>query len=365
MYKIPQNVMTFSEGNLDLYKAFTDLFRNYASDTYGQTTLAFNKEKSLDEKNKEVNELFAKEVKRVSGVEWSFGDATMATNPNVGWAAFAISNHLIDMILPETIVGSIGIYTDVKYGGFGDSFAFTVRPNDLFVVSKSGRNQKHTEVKKQFDGQVTVLPIEHAVTVEVSFYKVLTGQENLAEFVMKAVRSIETAITKDAYSAFSTAMDALPTTPVNGELKITGYTQDSAVKLAQTVTAYNMGKKAVFLGTQLAVSKILPTDANYRYTLESDYVKMGYVKTAFGYDVMVMPQLADWENKYKTLLADDKIYVVSPTSQKLIKLCIEGETLTNTDGTYDNANLSQSATIRKSWGVAVATNSVAGEIDLA
>lgn len=365
MYKIPQNVMNFAENNLDLYKGFVDYFRHFTTEAYGRENLSFNREISLEAKTEDINKMFAEEVKRISNVPWTFGDAKMATNPNVAWAAFAISSHLVDMVLPETIVNSIGAYTDIRYGAFGNSFEFTIEPTDLFVVSKSGRNQKHTEVKKQFKGQVTVVPEERDLTVEVSFYKVLSGQENLADFVMKAIRSLETKMTQDAYTAFNTAMGALPTTPVNGELKITGFTQDSAVKLAQRVTAFNQGRKAVFVGTQVALSKILPTDTNYRYSLDSEYVKMGYIKDFMGYGVMVLPQIADYENKHKTFLADDKIYILSPTSQKLVMLCIEGETLNNTDGVYDNANLSQKSTMRKSWGTAIATNSVAGLIDLA
>jgi len=364
MLRIPKNVETFSAGQTDLYEAFVDYFRHSTTENYGRTGLNFNKEESLSKKNDDINKLFADEIKRVSGVEWTFGDAVMAKNPNVAWAGFAIVGYLVDMVLPETLVGSIGAYTDIKFGNFGDSFAFDVEPTDLFVVSKAGRNQKHAEVKKQFRGQVTVLPVPRNITVGVSFYKVLAGQESLANFVMKAIRSLESQMTVDSYNAFNTAMASLPASPVNGELLISGYTQDSAVKLAQRVSAYN-NSKAVFLGTQVAVSNILPTDGNYRYDLESNYVQLGYIRTAFGYDVMVLPQVADYSDKHKTLLADDKIYVISPSSQKLLMLCIEGETLSNTDGVFDNANLSQLATMTKSYGLAIGTNAIAGLIDLA
>lgn len=364
MTKIPAHVMEFAQGNVDIYKAFAEYFRHNAAVNFGKKEFSYNKEVSLEEKEKQVNEMFCSEVKRISGVPFEFGVATMATNPQVQWAGFAIMSAMIDTILPETIVDSIGMYTDVVTGGFGDSFAFDIEPRNLFVVSKGGRSKKHYEVKKQYKGQVTVLPEQRDITVQVSFYKVLAGKESLASFAMKAVRSLETQMTVDVYNAFNTAMTNLPTTPVDGELKITGWTQDAGVKLAQRVTAYNQGAKAVFVGTQVALSKILPANSNFRFMLDSDYVKMGYIQTAFGYDCVVLPQVADYQNPHKVLLDDTRIYVLSPSSQKLVKLCIEGETITNTDGVYDNANLAQNTTIRKAYGTAIATNSIAGVITL-
>jgi len=159
-------------------------------------------------------------------------------------------------------------------------------------------------------------------------------------------------------------MGNLPTTPVNGELKVTGYSQDSLIKLAQRVTAYNGGQKAIIVGTQLALQNVLPSDANYRYDVQSDYVKIGYIQTAFGYDLMVLPQVADWKEPFKTVLNDERLYIVSPGAQKMVKLVIEGSTLSHVDGTYANANLTQNATITKMWGTGVATNGVAALIEL-
>lgn len=99
--------------------------------------------------------------------------------------------------------------------------------------------------------------------------------------------------------------------------------------------------------------------------LDSEYATLGYVKNAFGYDTMVLPQIADWKNPYKLALKDDRIYVVSPSSQKLVKLCYEGASMTNPLAAFDSANLSETTTINKSWGIAVATNAIAGMITIA
>jgi hypothetical protein len=120
------------------------------------------------------------EIESKSGVSIKGMEPHLAmTNPMVRWATFAVINARIDMILPETIIDSVGLYTDVKVGGFGDSFAFDVEPRDLFVVTVAGRGKRHSELKQQFKGQVTVLPVEHDITVFVSLYRVLEDKKIL------------------------------------------------------------------------------------------------------------------------------------------------------------------------------------------
>ena len=93
--------------------------------------------------------------------------------------------------------------------------------------------------------------------------------------------------------------------------------------------------------------------------------KVGYIRTAFGYDVMALPQVADWRTEFKLMLDDNNVYVLSPSANKLVKLVLEGATLSNVSGMYDRANLTQDATLYKAWGTAIATNALAGIITLA
>lgn len=364
--KIPTNVLQFAAGeaNLTVYKQFKDYFNHYRA-INGDTKVEYEKELSFSEKEERMNASLRKEIARVANVGSmeGFDLAQWANHPTISWATFAVVSAMVDMILPDSIIDSIGLYTDVRTGGWGDSFAFDVSPRDLFVVSKAGKAQRTAEMHKQFKGQVTVIPEMREMSVQVSLYKVLAGKESLAEFAAKAVRSLETAMTVDVYTTFNTAMTALDSTATTG-LKVAGYTQASLTSLCQRVTAWNGGAKAIIVGTPLALVNVLPNDANYRYMLEDDYMKLGYVRTAFGYDVMAIPQQVDITTPWGTVLADDRLYVVSPASQKLLKLCIEGGTIANTTGTFEMANLTQSTTIWKSWKAAVATNSVAGLLTL-
>lgn len=368
--KIPTNVLNFAGNNTAPYLMFRDYWNHYKS-MNGDAKVEFQSKKedgtsiSFAEKEEKMNAALKKEIMRVAGVTSfdTFALEQWVTNPMINWATFAVVSAMIDMIIPESIIETIGLYTDVRTIGWGDSAAFDVEPRDLFVVSKAGKSQRQAEIKKQFRGQVTIIPEMREITVGVNLYKVLAGMESLATFTAKAVRSLETAMTVDAYNAFATAMAALPNTATTG-LRVAGYTQAALVSMLQRVTAWNGGAKALVVGTQLALVNVLPDDANYRYTLNDEYVKLGYIKTAFGYDVMALPQVVDISTPWGTVLADDRIWVVSPSSQKLLKLVLEGSTLSNTNQPYDHANLTQNTTLFKSWGVGVSTNAVAGTITL-
>lgn len=371
--RIPSNVKLFASTEEDqkVYFMFQDYFNHYLA-MNGKEGLDYQKttEKGIGitfaEKEDKMNTMLKKEILRHAGVRDldAFPVETWANHPNVRWATFAVVGALIDMVLPQVIVDSVGLYTDIRTIGFGDSAAFDIEPRDLFVISKAGRSQRTSEIRKQFRGQVTVLPENRAITVQVSLYKVLAGQESLANFVMKAINSLEAEVTRDVYNVFNTAMEALDAVG-DDALRVAGYTQTALVELAQTVSAWNGGRKAIICGTQAALVNVLPNDTGYRFALDSEYVKLGYIKTAFGYDVLALPQVADYTTDFKLALDDNNIYVISPSSDKLVKLVLEGSTLSNVGGVYDNANLTQNATMWKAWGAAIATSSVAGIITIA
>lgn len=374
--KIPNQVLTFAgEGNLAPYKMFVDYWNHYRALNgaknveYQQTTITSEGAVvplTFSEKEEKLNAALKREIMRHAGVTSfeQFPIETWANHPSLRWATFAVVSAVIDMILPETVIESIGLYSDVRTIGWGDSAAFDVAPRDLFVVSKAGRSKRTTELHKQFKGQVTVIPEPREMTVFVSLQKVLAGKESLADFVSKMVRSFETAMAVDVYNAFYTAMEAVDST-VNTGLKVAGYSQSEFVRLSQTVAAWNGGAKPVAIGTQRALANILPANANYRYDFESEYVKVGYLRNFQGTDIMVLPQVADWETPFGLKLSDSRIWIVSPSSQKIIKLVLEGNVISYTSDVYANANLTQTSTLIKSWGTAIATNAVAATIVLA
>lgn len=362
------NILCFSGNVADVKTKFKDYMYHFMSEEMKREGYTYDNSVSFADKENKMNNILKSEISRLSNV--NFGEnavsvEAMSQNPMVRWASYAVVTSLIDMIIPEILVRDNGMYSEQRVIGYGDTALFNVEPNDLFYVSKAGMNQRTVEFQRQYTSSVTINPENRAITVAANLYKVLCGMESLARFVTKAVLSIEHAMNIEVYRAFDTALSNLPTTPVDGALNVTGWDETSAVKLAQIVSAYNGGSKAIFMGTALALRNILPKDANYRYFLDSDYVRLGYLRNFMGFDTFVMPQIADWENPYNTVLDDNKIYVISPASQKPVKIVLEGNSRANTLSHYDAADLTETTTLYKSWGVGIATNATVGIITLA
>jgi len=77
---------------------------------------------------------------------------------------------------------------------------------------------------------------------------------------------------------------------------------------------------------------------------------------------MVLPQIADYATPFGLKLDNTKLWFVSPSSQKIVKVVLEGNALSYTSDTYANANLIQTSTLIKSWGMGIATNAVAAQM---
>lgn len=357
------NVKTFAEMSKDLYEAMKAYSLNYNLERKGLKAFS---DHSRDEMNKSINKVFALEVAKQSGMALptDLNNKTevkrYSMNPMVRFFANQIQDVMIDMILPETLLtGSLKYFADMRFADLGDSIKFDIKSNSLFTVSKAGNRQRTTNQQKTFRTTVTMTGDNHEITVGTTLFEILTGQSYIAEEVMKVARSIETAMLFEAYDAFTTSMNAL-----SGNLAVANYSENSLITLCETVTAYNQGRKAVIIGTPVALKSVLPKNDNYRYFLNDDYVKLGHLPTFNTYDVLPMEQVANPYDAtpYALKLDDTKIYVVSPASDKIVKIGVFGGTFSHQDNSYDNANKSIENTTEKAWNVATVTNSIGGVV---
>jgi len=354
--------------NENLVAGFKDYMFEYLNTTQGRTDLHYDTTTTFEEKGKLLNANILKEVERIAGVSLKMenvSDEMMANHPNVRFAAFAVVGTLIDTIIPVVIEKKMGIYTNIQYGGFGDSMRIDVKPNDLFVVSKAGRAQRTVDFQRQYSGTQYIVPENRAITVFVNLYRVLCGLDSLADFAMKAILSLEAQISKEVYGALTAALSNLPTSPAAGALQITAaggvVNKQATIRLADAVSAYNGGAPVVMVGTKTALSYVMPDTAEgFRYVDAS----IAYFKNVWGIDTLALDQVADWQNKYQLALDDSKIFLISPSSQKLVQLFYEGSTTTNIVDAKDSADLTTATTMNKSYGIGIATNAIAGLINI-
>lgn len=273
-------IKKFAENSPSLYEAM----KIYGEHCLAERGVAGKKfsDTSKDIMEEAINKEFMAELFRRTGMtpDENFDGSLKryAANPNVIAMADDIRNFLIDMLLPETLLtGSLRYFADFRFADLGDSMTFDIENNALYNVSKAGYRKRSTNLQKLFNTSVTLVPINRQITVGTDLFEILSGRVSIAKEVMKAVRSIETAMMFDAYDAFATATGNL-----SGNLAVANYSEASLMSLCEKVTAYNQGRKAVIIGTPVALKSVLPTNANYRYLLDDEYVKLGHLQTFNG-----------------------------------------------------------------------------------
>lgn len=345
--------LTFSaDAEKNLIPAWKDYVTNYRALNFS-TKKQYNQAKTLEEKEMIVNAAITKEVDKLAGVDTSLvNKAAYATNPTYLWANNAVINKLVDMVIPDILTEDFLNVAEVVQIGYGDSAEFDIKSSDLFYVSKTGNSRRHVEAQRQYTGHVSVPVSNHVITTETDMYRVLAGKESPAEYAMKVVLSIEAEIAKDIMAAISSSF-----TTLTANFKENAYDEKAFQKLATRVTAANGGARAVAVGTDLALSTVLPSDDYLKMGLGEDYTKVGYLPVFKKVPLIGISQKIDWTSEdYDFALPNNLIYFISPGSQKLIKIVIEGGSLSFSEDHSSNGNLSQVSSLHSRFGVALVSN---------
>lgn len=346
---LTKELKQFSNNNEEWLKCFQDYYAQASKEDGKGDFGSFDSSLSLDEKRAKIDDVAFQEIVRRSGVSnQGIEHSVWMANPNVKWAFLAVTEAMIEAVLPMTINRSIGLYTDLRYVSYGDIVKFRIPPRTLFTVSLGGHGERTTNRQKQFDADILVAPIEHLITTYVDMYKVLARTESLAEAVRRVVISIDTAMSIDATKALTTGM-AAGTYPAAFSY-VGQFDVKQLLTIAETVQAYNYGIKPIIAGPATALSQILPdSTTGGRIIVQGDQGSLTYMKNFYGFDLMMLPQVAtgDFTN-FGLALDPNTLYVLAPSVGRLIKGVVSN-TLTNSNQFYDNADLTSNFTYRKDF----------------
>lgn len=367
MPKVSNEIVTFCAGNektTNFITAFQDYYVHTREIRDGIKLFSYNTDVSYDEKSKKISDAFFAEVESRSGIKRTAENAqSWASNPNVQWAAMAVVDATINSVLPLTINPSIGLFTDLQFLSYGDIAHYKIKPRTLYTVSLGAHGERTTHRQLKASGDLIVTPKEHIVTVYADMFSVLSGKQDLGEFVRLVVISVETEMTKDAMNALNTGM-AQGTYP--GALSIQGaFSTQQLLTLCETVQAYNYGAKPVIMGTATALSQVIPDSSiGARINVDGMGGSIGILKDYYGYTLMQLPQVAtgDYTN-FGLAMDPNTIYVVSPAMDKLVKAVVSN-TLTNSNQFYDNADITQNYTMRKDWDFVFASAAFGGKYEI-
>lgn len=340
--KLSNDIVTFANGNTDFYEAMTRYFQ-------------FENERTAEHSAKLSDAWFA-EVERKSGVAREGMDATAwIAHPAVKWAAFAIIDATINAIIPVTVLPQFGMFADLKPLGYGDTLKIRILPKQFYTVSKGGHGERTTFRQKHFANDVIVAPVEHIVTVYVDMYRVLSGKEDIAEAVRMILYSVEQSMYADALDTLTAGLATITDT----DLSVSGaFDMKALVKMAEKVQVLNAGVKPIIAGSATALMNVLPDSTlGYRMNVDGANGSIQLIKNVMGFDVVRLdPALA---SDGTLVLPEDKIYVISPAQDKLLK-GVMSTAMNNSNDFYANADLTQNFTYRKDWNFLFATASSAG-----
>ena len=320
-----------------------------------------------DEKLAKINKAFARELSARVGKEIPTENKTELKRYTMSGAVQEefryLKDVMIDAVLPIVCsASSLNALMDLKYADYGDTIKFTVSNKALYHVTKASFKKRHAEVQKTYRTDVTLNGENHKVTVMADLYDILQGSDYIAYEVMKSAVSIEQAIFAEGYTALKSALTG---SNIPSQLTANVFSDTAFLTIKQGVQTYNGGGKVVAIGTDVALSSILPSGQSLvRISDDSDYVRNGHFSTYKGVELIPLEQVIDVDNQdsYGTLFDDDKIFLVSVDSDKILKGGIFGGTFSHVSD--DNANKESVHTLEKAWEVAVVSPSVMGLITL-
>lgn len=362
MANISAEIVAFANGNTTFYERFAD-YHNHKSDVeWGKKMGAYDTSVELSEKQKKVNEAFFAEVERLANCARTAdnADAWMA-NPVVRWAAFAVINAAVNVVLPAYVNSTFAPFVDFRTVGYGDVVKFEIPPRTLYTVSKGARGERTSFRQKKYKGDLVLSPVEHIVTTYVDMVRVLAGKDDLAEAVRAIVISIELDMNAEIIASLNAGL-AAASYPA-AFIESGAFDPKKMVQLAQRVQAYNGMAKPIIAGTAAALMNVLPDSAEgFRVNIDGQVGVVSYIKNFYGFDLYELPQSATGAG-YGLALDDSKLYIISPAMDKAIK-GIMSTSLSNSNQFYDNADLSQNFTMRKSYDFAFASGAFVGQYSI-
>ena len=194
------------------------------------------------------------------------------------------------------------------------------------------------------------------VTTYTSMYRVLAGKEDVGEFIRQVVISIEQDMYAEAVDALTTGLTSVTT---GTDYAVSGaFDMKKLVALAQKVQVFNSGVRPVIAGTAIALMNVLPdSTSGYRMNIDGNGGSVELIRGVYGFDVLRMEQAASRDGSL--VLPDDKIFVISPAQDKLVKGVVSNS-LNNSNQFYENADITSNMTYRKLYGFEYASAAKAG-----
>ena len=274
---------------------------------------------------------------------------------------FNIIEELVDRTLMDNEFAKRAFYNqfvEVKNLALGDKNEFYVEGANELEVSEFSGNHFDLKRRRIDKGQSFSVEMRNfGIKIYEELERILSGRTDLARLVVLVTEAVDKHMAQLAESTFMKAVNNLP-----AEFKYTGsYDEEEILKVAAHVRAANSGVRPRLIGTEQALSKLvgaMPVDmmsSNMKDQINGN----GILNVWRGYELVELSPAHKIGTFNFTFKPDTLYFLVGDT--KLVKVCIEGESLIKETSDYtNNADMSSEYAIIYKVGTCVAYSGLIG-----
>ena len=286
------------------------------------------------EANKKFNEEFMRfcaegNVMKYSGLEdiknpMVYGDNAFLQKFDVVLA------QILNPVIPTVVSSGYDQLYDVVQIGYGDSAAFRVNSNELFIVNDLAEGIRNGAQQTASDTEYTIQTQRQSISLYVDWYHVAAQKCNWGQLLAKIGASFAAYVMRRVSRVMSDVITNAGEHGIAGYV-VNGMTDQNFLTLSRNVSLANGGAQVYALGTSIALADILPNDAQqFRYGEAGSIVRDGFLPE---YKKIPLIELGNClvpntiNGTPEVVLADDIIYMLPMGFEKPVHVVMEGQSV--------------------------------------
>lgn len=268
-------------------------------------------------------------------------------------ALFAIETKIIDSVNSKSEVEQALLMAEIRNLADGDSETFDIGSKSLFTVEDTGYSNNSTRLQYQFMKPEFLTPRPKDAAIAIDLYQFNTLGYDFGKQMAKLAMSFRVAMYDSIISLI------FDTTPLTGTpFYKASFAKTTWQELANRVAGAN-GSPVMAYGTNISLGKASDTVGDkWAFGVSEEFVKNGFVRDLYGVNAMELRQAVNSNSSsYTFKVPDDKILLLTPATDKPIKVVMEGQTFVIADDGRTNAINLKTYKYRQSWAAKIATQS--------
>ena len=287
--------------------------------------------------------------------EGDFGKV-LNTYSNFKEVLFAVVQETIGRANSKVELQNMLSYAEIHNLAEGDSLNFQLQPNNIITFEGVGYSNNSTRHQFSLLDNVALTPERKEASIACDLYQFNAGFFDWGQMMADIIIGLRRAIQVEAMNLLFDQTDLVGTPFLN-----TTFTKATWIALAEKLKAIN-GANVTAIGTASSFAKCCDglDPRFYSNNVADSILEAGYITNVFGIKGLVLDQSVDTTKiDYPFVLPEDKIMLISSTD-KLIKILMEGDYYIKEDGGHNNAIMQRSFKLMTSWQMKKASSQMHG-----